>query len=128
MMPHARTAYMDASVQTASPAKLLVMLYDRLVLDLRRALSAQLESDHAEARTQLLHAQDIVAELRSSLRTDEWEGGPALASIYGHMLAQLVDANVRRDPVPTEHCLELAAGLADTWREAAMQRPTAVGA
>lgn len=128
MMPLARTAYMDASVQTASPTKLLVMLYDRLVLDLRRALAAQLEADHVEARTQLLHAQDIVAELRSTLRTDQWEGGPALASIYGHLLAQLVEANVKRDPVRTEHCLELATGLADTWREAALQQAAAVGA
>lgn len=121
MMPIARTAYMDASVQTASPSRLLVMLYERLVLDCRRALAAQQAGDHAAAHHQLVHAQDIVTELRSTLRTDQWEGGPALAALYGHLLVQLVDANVKRDPARTEHCLELASGLADAWREAALQ-------
>jgi flagellar secretion chaperone FliS len=121
MMPIARTAYMDASVQTASPARLLVMLYDRLVLDCRRALAAQQADDHAEAHQHLVHAQDVVAELRGSLKTDVWEGGPALAALYGHLLVQLVDANVKRDPSRTEHCLELAVGLAEAWREAALQ-------
>ena len=39
-----RAAYMDASVATASPARLLVMLYERLVLDVRKALAAQQEA------------------------------------------------------------------------------------
>lgn len=127
MMPVARTAYMEASVQTASPARLLVMLYERLVLDCRRALAAQQAADHAEAHVQLVHAQGIVAELRSTLKPEAWEGGPALAALYGHLLVQLVDANVHRDPTRTEHCVELATGLADAWREAALQT-AAIGA
>lgn len=127
MMPTARTAYMDASVQTASPARLLVMLYDRLVLDCRRALDAQHAGDHQEAHRQLVHAQDIVAELHSTLRPDVWEGGPALASLYAHLQVQLVEANVRRNAGATAHCLDLVTGLADAWREAALQ-PAAIGA
>lgn len=126
MMTNARTAYMDASVQTASPARLLVMLYDRLVLDCRRALDAQQQGDHQGAHAQLLHAQDIVAELRATLRTDAWEGASSLAMLYGHLQVQLVQANVKRDPGITSHCLELVSGLAETWREAALQ--LAVGA
>jgi flagellar protein FliS len=132
MIPSARTAYMEASVQTASPARLLVMLYERLVLDCRRALTAQQAGDHLEAHTQLVHAQEIVIELRSSLKVDDWEGGPALASLYDYLQTRLVNANVQRDAATTEHCLELVTGLADAWREAALQssaaQATAVGA
>ena len=46
-------AYLQASVQTASPARLLIMLYDRLALDCQRALAAQESGDHAEAHEQL---------------------------------------------------------------------------
>lgn len=113
--------YLQASVETASPARLLVMLYDRLALDCRRAVAAQESGDHDAARTQLLHAQDIVAELQSSLRPDLWDGGPALNSLYAHLLVQLVRANVDRDVVTTRHCLDLVDGLADAWREAALQ-------
>jgi flagellar secretion chaperone FliS len=127
MMPTARTAYMDASVQTASPARLLVMLYDRLVLDCRRALDAQQADDHQTAHAQLVHAQDIVAELRSTLRPDAWEGGATLEQLYGHLQVSLVRANVDHDSELTAHCLDVVSGLAEAWREAALQS-AAVGA
>jgi len=128
MNPSARAAYMDASVATASPARLLVMLYERLVLDCRRALDAQRAGDHQEAHRQLLHAQDIVMELRASLKTDAWEGGPALASLYDYLHTRLINANIKRDVAITEHCLGLVEDLAQTWREAALQTTTAIGA
>jgi flagellar protein FliS len=115
-------AYVQASVETASPARLLVMLYDRLVLDCRRALVAQQAGDHQAAHGHLLHAQDIVAELQSSLRPELWDGAEALNSLYSHLLVQLVQANVRRDMSLTTHCLDLVVGLADAWRQAAMDQ------
>ena len=116
-----RAAYMDASVATASPARLLVMLYERLVLDVRRGLEAQQQGDHASAHPALLHAQDIVLELRSSLDSESWEGGPQLALIYDFLHLQLVRANMRRDPEVTAGCLALVEDLCNTWREAALQ-------
>ena len=127
MIPSPRSAYVEASVTTASPARLLLMLCERLVLDCRRGLEAQQAGLHEEAHAQLLHAQDIVAELHSSLRMDVWDGATGLAALYGHLQAQLVLANVRRDPEITSHCLALVADLTDTWREAALQT-AAVGA
>jgi flagellar protein FliS len=115
-----RAAYMDASVATASPARLLVMLYERLVLDVRKGMAAQQQGDHAEAHTQLLHAQDIVLELRATLVVDAWEGGPGLASIYDFLHLQLVRANISRDVATTEGCLRLVEDLCATWREAAL--------
>lgn len=127
MMPTARTAYMDASVQTATPARLLVMLYDRLVLDCRRAVEAQQTGDHDRAHEQLVHAQDIVAELRATLRPDVWQGGADLEQLYGYLHVALVRANVNRDSDLTAHCLDLVTGLADAWRDAATHA-AAVGA
>lgn len=115
-----RAAYMDASVATASPARLLVMLYERLVLDVTRALEAQRSGQVEEAHRQLVHAQDIVLELRSSLRVEEWDGGPQLASIYDYLHLQLVRANIGKDADLTEACLGLVTDLCTTWREAAL--------
>ena len=114
-------AYLQASVETASPARLLVMLYDRLTLDCRRALAAQQDEDFAGAHGHLLHAQDIVSSLQSSLRPDLWAGGPALNSLYSHLMVQLVRANVDRDAEKTAHCLHIVVGLAEAWREAAVE-------
>jgi flagellar protein FliS len=121
MMTNARAAYMDASVATADPVRLLVMLCDRLVLDVQRGLSAQQAGDRQEAHTQLVHAQAIVFELRASLRTDGFEGGEQLAAVYDHLDQQLVTANIRQDQESTRHCLVLVQQIADTWREAALQ-------
>ena len=121
MIPTARNPYLESAVHTASPARLLVMLCERLVLDCRRALDAQRAGDHATAHSQLVHAQDIVIELHSTLRPDVWDGSRDLGALYGHLLVSLVRANVRRDPALTEHCLELTTQIADTWREAALQ-------
>ncbi len=78
----ARNTYMDASVATASPARLLVMLLERLVLDVTRAAEAQRDGSVEEAHRQLVHAQEIVLELRASLDVETWDGGEGLASIY----------------------------------------------
>lgn len=119
MSAHARAAYLDAGISTAGPEQLLVMLVDRLQLDVRRAYEAQALGNHEAARPQLLHAQDIVLELRGGLKVDQWSGGPALASLYDWLTRELVRANVERDATVTQQCLKLVTSLAETWREAA---------
>lgn len=116
----AQSAYRENSVATASPARLLVMLVERLVLDTERALAAQQCGDWAEAHRHLLHAQDVVAELESSLDADRMTGGRQLAALYRFLHSTLVQANVRRSPETTEQALGLARQLCDTWRQAAM--------
>jgi flagellar protein FliS len=118
---NAKNAYMDNSVTTASPARLLVMLVDRLQLDVQRGLEAQRAGNVAEAHNQLVHAQEIIVHLRSTLRVEAWDGGPGLASLYDWLHNQLIRANVSKDPAITEGCLSLVQDLAGTWREAALQ-------
>lgn len=116
----AQSAYRENSVATASPARLLVMLVERLVLDGERALAAQESGEWAAAHQHLLHAQDIVAELEASLDVDRMPGGRQLAALYQFLRQSLVEANVRRNPVLTGQALELSRQLCNTWREAAM--------
>lgn len=124
MNQNARSAYLNASVNTANPQRLLVMLYDRLVLDVTRGIEAQRAGQYDEASRQLLHAQEIVNELRSSLKADLWEGGARLASLYDWLFSELIKANIGRDVTVSETCLAIVEPLAQTWREAAL----AVGA
>ncbi len=114
-----RARYMGDAVTTASPQRLLVMLYDRLALDLERAQAALAEGDRQEASGQLQHAQDIVLELRSSLKVDVWDGGPRLAALYAWLLTELVNANVRRDVNRVASCRQVVEPLRDAWRQAA---------
>lgn len=116
----AQSAYQGNAIATASPARLLVMLVERLVLDIERGLGAQKAADWPEAHRHLVHAQDIVAELETSLDVDKMPAGKQLASLYAWLREQLVKANISRDVAVTTQSLTLARQLCDMWRQAAM--------
>ncbi len=116
-----RNRYLDDAVATASPATLLTMLYDRLVLDLRRGEDAQRVGDRTTANAQLTHAQDILSELVSTLDVAAWDGARQLMSVYTFLLRELVGANVAADADRTAACRELVEPLRDAWHEAAAQ-------
>ena len=123
MMTTARAAYMDASVATADPSTLLVMLCDRLVLDVQRALGAQVAGNHEEAHHQLVHAQAIVTELRLALDVDAWDGAPGLAELYRFVEQELVAANIGKDAAKVASCRTVVEPLRDAWHEAALLAP-----
>lgn len=114
-----RARYLGDSVATASPHQLLVMLYDRLALDLERAEEALVEDDRDRARDQLMHAQEIVLELRASLRVDVWDGGPRLAALYAWVVGELIQANLKGDVRRVRDCRRIVEPLRDAWRQAA---------
>ena len=114
-----RARYMGDSVATASPQQLLVMLYDRLALDLERAEQALVDGNREAAHTQLMHAQEIVLELRASLNVEVWEGGPRLAALYAWVLGELIQANLKGDVRRVRDCRKVVEPLRDAWREAA---------
>jgi len=114
-----RARFVDDAVATASPRQLLCLLYDRLALDVQRAAAALDAGDRAEAARQAQHAQDVVFELRSSLRADLWDGGPALASLYGWLITQLGRVVVHGDADAAAACARTIEPLRAAWREAA---------
>lgn len=118
-LSNARAAYVGNSVTTASPARLLVMLVERLVLDVERALASQTGSDWTGAHRHLLHAQEIVVELATSLQPEQMPAGRELAMLYEFLRGRLVAANVQRDPDATRQALTIAHGVCDMWRSAA---------
>ena len=117
--PNLRNRYLQDSINTASPGQLLVMLYDRLVLDLMQAEEAFRTEDRETAGERLNHAQEIVLELRTTLDVDAWEGAPGLANLYSFLLTELIQANIKRDVVKVASCRALIEPLRDAWREAA---------
>ena len=114
-----RNRYVGDSVTTASPGRLVTMLYDRLVRDLVAAEAALEAGDLEVANNTLIHAQEIVWELAAGLDPTKWSGGPALAALYQFMLAELLDANVKKDSAKVASVRSLVEPLADSWHRAA---------
>lgn len=126
MMPNAdarRARYNREAVLSATPVRLLTMLYDRLLLDLNRAEAAQVAQDWGVASENLLHAQAIISELTTSLNVDAWNGGEGLFALYTYASTALMGANAHRDVARTQECIALLEPLRLTWHEAAESLP-----
>ncbi|TCK60094.1 flagellar export chaperone FliS [Curtobacterium sp. PhB136] len=118
-----RAQYTNEAVLSATPAQLVTLLYDRLLLDLHRAEAAQVASNWDGAREQLLHAQAIVGELSATLRIDAWDGGEGLLAIYNYASTSLITANVHRDVQATRDCIRILDPLRQAWHDAAASMP-----
>jgi flagellar protein FliS len=114
----AQARYASDATQTASPARLLTMLYDRLVVDLTTAHDAMLRGDIALVGERLSHASDILLELHSTLDTEIWPEGKALAALYVWLVQELIQARLRNQPQRVAVCRDLVIPLRDAWHAA----------
>lgn len=116
-MDEVRARYLRDRVLTATPAQRVVMLYDRLGLDLSLAGAAEARADSGE---HLTHAMQVIAELQASL--DVSAGGPAenLSSIYPYLLNELILIR-GGDDTRLGGVQEIVATLRDAWVQAADQ-------
>ncbi len=126
MYNQAYNAYKRASVNTASPAELVVLLYEGAVKKLSSASSkfsadgkipvSKIESFSAD----VLRAQEIITELQVSL--DMERGGDfsrSLMSLYIYFNEQLREANISKSKEKVDSVLNFMKQLADSWRQAA---------
>lgn len=111
------------AILSATPAQLVTLLYDRLLLDLRRAETAQDSGNWPVSSENLLHAQAIVDELSASLNTTSWDGADNLLGIYNYVSSALVSANLHRNVERTREAIRLLEPLQQTWHEAAALLP-----
>jgi len=116
-LAHAR--YASDAAQTVTPARLLTMLYDRLVLDLSVAEAAMARNDHATIGERIGRAQEILLELHATLDLSIWPEGEGLARIYLWMVGELSQARLRGQPERISDCRELLEPLRDAWHLAA---------
>ena len=121
--PAQRARYNREAILSATPATLLTMLYDRLLLDLGRAEAAQEREDWTVARDNLVHAQDIIAELSSSLKLDAWDGAAGIFGLYNYVSGLLITANVHRNIAHTRESIAVLEPLRQVWYEAAADLP-----
>jgi flagellar protein FliS len=120
-----RNRYARDAVTTASPQRLVTMLYDRLLRDLGAAETALVVPDIEVAHRELVHAQDIIRELAGSLDLAIWPEGESLAQLYAWLLERLIAANVSKDSMIVAECREVVEPLRDAWHEAANASATA---
>ncbi|MBL0350082.1 MAG: flagellar export chaperone FliS [Elusimicrobia bacterium] len=117
-MKNAQKTYWSSDIETASPAKLVLALYDGGLAALRRASSDIAAHRLAEAHRQIVKTQDILGELAGTL--DFKSGGEVaqnLFHLYDFMITQLVRANLAKDPALLDQVGGVLRVLRDGWEE-----------
>lgn len=109
--------YKKTTVESASPGKLLLMLYDGLIKDVDIAREAIEKKDINTAHNRLMNAQDIMLELMSTLNMD-YEISKELLNLYSYLRQQLAEANLKKDGQILSDIRGIIVDLRDTWREA----------
>jgi flagellar secretion chaperone FliS len=117
----AQARYASDAATTVSPARLLTMIYDRLVADLGVAHEAMLRKDWATSGTRLSNACEILLELHATLDTAVWPDGEGLAQLYLWMVGELMQARLRQAPQRVADCRDLVVPLRDAWGQAVRQ-------
>jgi flagellar protein FliS len=107
-------------VLTASPARLVVMLYDGARRFLAQAGAAMRDGQVAEAHRRLGRAEAIIEELLSAL---DFEAGGEIAerleAIYVFCRRQIMEARIGQDPEKLEQVSRLLGELRAAWSEIA---------
>src|SRR3989344_6514539 len=112
-------AYHKTSVETASKEKILLMLYEGCIRNLKKCQAAMEKKQIADKGLYLGKAQDIINELSNSLNFEV--GGPLakqLEGLYLHLFEQTTKANIDNDPAKIAHCIKIMETLYSGWKEA----------
>ncbi|KQV54255.1 MULTISPECIES: flagellar export chaperone FliS [unclassified Duganella] len=110
---------LETGVSSASPHKLIVMLYDGALAAIMTAATQMNAGNVQEKGKAISKAIRIIDDgLRASL--DKEAGGEIarnLDALYDYMSRRLLEANIQNSPELLEEVRSLLADLRDTWNQ-----------
>ena len=114
--------YNKDTVLSASPEKLVVMLYDKALRNLNHAVKCHDQKDWGQFGLNLGKGQAIVAELLNSL--DHEAGGEIsknLEKLYLFVIDRLIQANLKRDCGMIHESIDVLKNLKEGFDHAVRQ-------
>ncbi|MGQ0766231.1 MAG: flagellar export chaperone FliS [Gemmatimonadota bacterium] len=116
--------YREAEVLSASPGQLVMLIYDHLLVNLRRARLLMGHDDLVTRSEALERARAALTELLVSLdRNNGHEVAERLASLYAFMLGELSVLGVRPDGERLDAVISMVGELRHAFRVAARATP-----
>jgi len=110
--------YKRQEIQTASPGKIVVMLFDGAIKNLNTAEKAYENKDYKQKSTALVKVQDIILELMNALNNKQ--GGDIAArleSLYSYALRRLIDADLNKDKIAIREVREILSEIREAFAE-----------
>lgn len=117
-LPNPYAQYRQNSVETATPTRMVVMLYDGAIRFLGQALPAMRARQYDQQSLNIGKAQAIIAHLRDTL---DFQAGGAVAGhlsgLYAGLLDALTDANIHDRVERVEEAIAALRELREAWAE-----------
>lgn len=111
--------YQNNHILSASPEQILIMLYDGSIRFCRQAIHAMEAKNKTVQAEKISRAMAIVSEFSNTLNHEiGGEIAADLDALYGFMMRELTNANVRNDRKALETVEGLLIDLRETWVEA----------
>lgn len=111
--------YQKNEVETASPEKILILLYDGAIQFLNKAKIALEQKNIPEVHNNLIGCENIILEF---INTVDIENGGDFAvrikALYEYFYNTLVQANMKKDVTKIDEVLKHLVELRATWKQA----------
>ena len=117
MNPYLKT-YQRNEVETASPEKILILLYDGAIQFLNKAKIAMQNNNVPEIHN-IIGCEEIIEEFINTV--DEEKGGDfaiRIKALYQYFYNTLVMANIKKDESKIDEVLKHLIELRATWKQA----------
>ncbi|MDR0220962.1 MAG: flagellar export chaperone FliS [Lachnospiraceae bacterium] len=123
-MMNAYTQYNNSKILTASPAELVLMLYEGAIKFGNIAIMAIEQKDIQKAHNNIIKVQRIVDNFRATLDM-KYPVAEDLDRVYSYLQGRIIDANVRKDKEIMEEIVMHLRSMRDTWKEVMRMTRTA---
>jgi flagellar protein FliS len=110
--------YRSTQIETASPERLLILLYDGAIRSLNHARVAIDERNRQKANRSFQKAQAIITELQGVLDMSVGEIAKNLYALYDYFTRRLIEANIKQDGAIAGEVLEHLKDLRSAWKQA----------
>ncbi len=121
-MSYGVNKYKQASVMTATPGQILIMLYEAAIKHTKRAIEGIEKNDLKLKAHGIGKAHDIVNELLNSLNYEV--GGQVareLEKLYNYSVEQLLKANIQSTTEELKAVVKILENLLEGWKVAVAQ-------
>jgi flagellar protein FliS len=114
--------YQETSVNTSSPTKLIVMLYEGTIRFLRQAVEDTKSKDFSRKSQSVDRAVAIIQHLQGTLDTER--GGNIavdLDRLYTYMVTRIFEGSAKLDLAAFEEVIQLLTTLLSGWEQIAQK-------
>lgn len=119
-------SYRQTSIAGASPIGLMIVLFDTLVGDLRRAAGALRKNDIEARCKELNHAALVIGQLESWIDLKNGgESAESLSRFYAYLRAKMLEASINKSAAVLDNQIEMILHVRSAWQQLdTSQQPT----